>query len=501
MQQLLQKIETLLFKNSAWVFLTLFGFLSYILNEVYQSKSYVAYFQYFITLCTLFSPILIFSVFRNWLKRQLSPILFWGIWVICFLVYPWLIAHFGFTFDHLVSIKSREVDGEFASIFSNFLGSLVLLTELVILSNEIILKRIKSLGWVKKISLEKGILLTLFLLAILLAATNRYTGIANHQTYKIFDTTFLNNIFTFLYLSLQFSLAFLVYYFFYYANHYFLIPNLLRKKGIIFYGFGIAATILIFYPILGLLLSWMPIAQASGATPTLFENINQIMNYGSTPFIVMFLSIPIILVNQWFKQSAEIANLEKEKSTTELNLLKQQINPHFFFNTLNNLYALSITKDSQTPEVILQLSELMRYVIYKGKEETVTLQEEMNYIEDYVQLQKIRLHKKLDYRFEKNIVDPRLRVPPLLFIVLVENAFKHGIENSEEDCYLHLEIESTEEHLIFICKNSFEEKLETEGGIGLQNLKRRLALRFPDQHQFDISEGKNTFQVQLKINL
>ena len=150
----------------------------------------------------------------------------------------------------------------------------------------------------------------------------------------------------------------------------------------------------------------------------------------------MLATTPIILTVQWFKQSNEIADLEREKSATELNLLKQQINPDIFINTLNNLYALSLTKDEKTPEVILQLSELMRYVIKRGKEEVVPILEEIKYIEDYVWLQNIRLHKKLDFSFEKNIDDLSLKIPPLLFINLVENAFKHGIEPAEEDLSL-----------------------------------------------------------------
>jgi LytS/YehU family sensor histidine kinase len=228
----------------------------------------------------------------------------------------------------------------------------------------------------------------------------------------------------------------------------------------------------------------------------IFEDINFWI-----PFLGMLASIPFILAVEWFKQRSEIDSLEKEKSATELSLLKQQINPHFFFNTLNNLYALSIKKDEATPEVILQLSELMRYVIYKGKEESVKLEEEVKYIEDYVRLQQIRLHKKLDYQFDKTIDDPTLKVPPLLFILLVENAFKHGVEPAEEDCYLKIKLESNEKSLVFTCENSVEENEEEEAGIGLQNLKRRLELRFPNRHDLSITERVNSFLVELKLDL
>ena len=498
MKILLQTIEHFLTQHTVWIPLTIMGFVSYILNEIYQAHSFTAYFYYFITLCLLYSPILIFNIFRKKLQTKYPFYVFASFWGICFLVYPILIPYFEFSFDKFPLPITRSLDG-FEIEFLRAVSGGLILTEIIILSNDYILQKIKNSTWIKKINLEKGILITLFLLAIILAATNNFTKFADPSVYQISDSNLLNNTFAFFYLTAQYSLTFLAYYFFYYINHYFLIPRILKIKGVIYYGFGVAATILIFYPILGLLLSWMPIAQLSEAYATLFDRINQIMNYGSIPFLVMFLSVPIILVNQWFQQNSEIAILEKEKSDTELNFLKQQINPHFFFNTLNNLYALSITKDPQTPEVIMKLSELMRYVIYKGKEDSVALKEEIQYIEDYIQLQQIRLHKKLDFRFEKNISNPNLKIPPLLFIVLVENAFKHGIENAEEDCFLHMYIKSGDDHLSFICKNSFEEKIEGGNGIGLDNLKRRLELRFPNQYQFKIKESKSIFEVELKI--
>lgn len=501
MKKLFEKIEQFFLHQTVWMFLAMIGFASYILNEMFLGGSFQAYFSYFISIIFLLFPILIFSSFRNWLKRNFTTIPFWIIWTICFIIYPITIFSFNISISDFPIIINRELSGKFDLEFSKFIATLLLLTEVAIISNDYIIEKLHPANWLKKTSLEKGILNSLFILAILLAATNITTHAVNPEPYQISDSFLTNYIFSTFYLTLQFSLVFMTYYFFYYVNHYFLIPKLLKQKGIIYYGFGVAVIILLFYPPLGFLVSWMPIAQGPGEHPTTFQNVNQIMNYGAIPFLVMFLSVPIILINQWFQQNAEISNLEKEKSETELNFLKQQINPHFFFNTLNNLYALSITKDEQTPEVILQLSELMRYVIYKGKEESVQLEEEVKYIEDYIQLQQIRLHKKLDYKFEKNISNPELQIPPLLFIVLVENAFKHGIEPAEKECLLHLNLISDEHGLVFICKNSLEEKPVGEKGIGLKNLKRRLALRFPNHHNLEIKETEKTFETTLKISL
>ena len=219
----------------------------------------------------------------------------------------------------------------------------------------------------------------------------------------------------------------------------------------------------------------------------------------SSAAIIRCLSVPLIVAVQWFEQNNQIASLQKEKSETELNLLKQQINPHFFFNILNNLYALSITKDKRTPEVILQLSELMRYVIYKGKEEVVPIAEEIKYIEDYIDLQQIRLHKQLDVQFEKSLSDEQQLIPPLLFIIFVENAFKHGIEPAEAACFLHLSLHSDEKELVFECVNSIEHQLNQPKGIGLENLKRRLDLHFTNRYELNISETPKQFKAFLKI--
>ena len=235
-------------------------------------------------------------------------------------------------------------------------------------------------------------------------------------------------------------------------------------------------------------------------TPSENQHIFAIEN-GGFAIGVIALSIPVILVIQWFNQNSEINVLEREKAQTELNLLKQQINPHFFFNTLNNLYALSLAKSDATPEVVLQLSELMRYVIYKGKNNRVAISEEVKYLEDYIQLQQIRLNKTLDLSFEKKISNQNLMIPPLLLIILIENAFKHGIEPAENASFLHIELTSDQQFIIFECVNSYEPVLESSEGIGLSNLKRRLELTYPNQYQLDIDQTKDTFKARLKIEI
>jgi LytS/YehU family sensor histidine kinase len=149
---------------------------------------------------------------------------------------------------------------------------------------------------------------------------------------------------------------------------------------------------------------------------------------------------------------------------------------------------MSLTNEAKTPDTILQLAELMRYVIYRCKEETVTVAEEIRYLRDYLELQSIRIHRQLDFQFREEVADSSLRLPPLLLIILVENAFKHGIEPAEGDCFLHLHFSATEKEIRFRCHNSCppEQDNPPTTGMGLSNLRRRLELRFADRHQLSV---------------
>ena len=234
-----------------------------------------------------------------------------------------------------------------------------------------------------------------------------------------------------------------------------------------------------------------------GLVPYIYDDLNF-----SLPILVLLASFPLIVIIDWYKQANALSELEKENVKTELGLLRQQINPHFFFNTLNNLYSMSLTNEKETPDTILQLSELMRYVIYKGKEDTVRLSDEVQYIRDYIDLQMIRVHKKVDFKFDVAIENENYEVPPLLFIILVENAFKHGIEISGVESTLYISLIQEKEHLTFECINSKPVLEEVHvHGIGLANLKKRLQLLYPEKHELSLDDQETVYKAKLKITL
>ena len=217
-------------------------------------------------------------------------------------------------------------------------------------------------------------------------------------------------------------------------------------------------------------------------------------------FFIFFLPIPILFLIWIFEQWKWVQNLKAEKSKTELSLLKSQINPHFFFNTLNNLYALTIKNSKQAPEVILKLSDMMRYTIYEGEKETVKLGDEIEYLNNYIELHKIRYKKTVEITFKHNI-DTSLTVAPLLFIILLENAFKHGIETLTENAFIHIHLYEDTDFIYFKIENNFDPKEISEvKGIGLTNLKRRLALIYPKKHELDSFQENNNYKVTLKIS-
>jgi len=218
------------------------------------------------------------------------------------------------------------------------------------------------------------------------------------------------------------------------------------------------------------------------------------------PFYIFFLPIPILFFIWVFEQWKWLQNLKAEKSKAELLLLRTQINPHFFFNTLNNLYALTVKNSKQAPDVILKLSDMMRYTIYEGEKDTVKIGDEIDYLNNYIELHKIRYKKSVEIIFNHEI-DTSLPVTPLLFIILLENAFKHGIETLTENAFIHINLYEDKDAINFIIENNFDQKeVQTTNGIGLQNLKRRLSLLYNQKHELVVSITNKIYKTTLKIS-
>jgi len=223
---------------------------------------------------------------------------------------------------------------------------------------------------------------------------------------------------------------------------------------------------------------------------------------GFVEFLFLYFITVCIAVFHWlFVNVKFILNLKNEKTKTELAHLQSQVNPHFFFNMLNNLYGLVDKDNKKAKELILKLSDMMRYSIYEGQKEYVTIQQEVDFIKNYIELHRMRYHKKIMINFDMAIADENLKIMPLLFIILIENAFKHGIEVLRNNAFVTIAINATEQHLTLKVENNFDVEETGEKGIGLENVKRRLVLAYPKKHELTHMIRNNVYVAKLTLNL
>ena len=215
-------------------------------------------------------------------------------------------------------------------------------------------------------------------------------------------------------------------------------------------------------------------------------------------YFVLLLALLIDVLVNHLRSTVQLKN---EQTQAELLHLRSQLSPHFFFNTLNNLYALTLKNSKQAPAVILKLSEMMRYTIYEGEKQRVRIKDEIAYLENYIELHKIRYKDPVLFEF-KHSIDTTLTIAPLLFINLLENAFKHGVESLTEKAFVNINLTNDAEFIYFSIENNFDEKADdTPKGIGLINLKRRLSLLYPKTHALAFSKDKNLYTATLKVSI
>lgn len=222
---------------------------------------------------------------------------------------------------------------------------------------------------------------------------------------------------------------------------------------------------------------------------------------------MLFLSFPIGISIAVEFLSFKVKNLQREKEllreklTTELTLLSNRLNPHFLFNTLNNIYSLSRKKSELTSEAILKLSELLSFMLYESGKGRITLKQEIAFINDYIGLERLRYGSRLNFTFDLSVDDVHQLISPLLLLPVLENAFKHGSAQSLQDSSITVRLQVSNGVLDFHSTNSFDYQLNYNSeGIGLKSLKRKLELLYTE-HRIDIQQEENLFHVHIHINL
>lgn len=237
-------------------------------------------------------------------------------------------------------------------------------------------------------------------------------------------------------------------------------------------------------------------------TPPLTKTI--LLIYLSVYFIV-FVVISISLIIHNFKSASKNEELKNKFLSTqlqlkeqELNFLKMQIHPHFLFNSLNTIYGYALQNKNEAPEMILKLSNLLDYILYQVKKPKVLLQNEINHLKDYVDLEKMRFHDKLIVTFEDKSELNTTEIAPMLLIPFVENSFKHGtIINGKLS--VNISITLHEDNLVFSVENSANDNTSTTNGIGLKNIKKRLHLLYPNAHNLKIDNTNSLFKTELTL--
>ena len=289
-----------------------------------------------------------------------------------------------------------------------------------------------------------------------------------------------------------------------YVNLISLFPNYLKQGKYWQYLLLLAGLALMVTPI-KLVVKYLLFAKTGGMEEDILNNMNL---YFFSTFLVAGLSTVGKIMVDWITENRKRVTVENESMQSELRFLKSQINPHFLFNTLNSLYALTLKKDDKAPDIVIKLSEMMRYMLYECNEPRVPLRKEINYLQNYLDLERLRQRKGIDISLEVSGRVSDQMVAPLLLIPFLENSFKHGVNANIKDGFVRAELRVEERSLHFKLENSKGSVMPSQvhagrpsGGIGLVNVRRRLQLLYPEAHDLSVRETPSTYAVLLDLDL
>lgn len=237
-------------------------------------------------------------------------------------------------------------------------------------------------------------------------------------------------------------------------------------------------------------------------------NIGKILKFTTKIYPVVILAMVIKWFKFWYQEQKSNQQLTQEKLQSELNFLKGQVHPHFLFNTLNNLYALTLKQSDEAPAVVLKLSDLLDYMLYECNADQVPLQKEIKLVQDYISLEQMRYGKRLQVSFNTQGELSGQMIAPLIILPFVENSFKHGVSEELDQSWISIDLnlKTSDDQLILKVENSKsqngeqKDRFKYKEGIGLKNVRRRLSLIYPDKHDLSIHDSEESFLVVLKID-
>jgi sensor histidine kinase YesM len=294
-----------------------------------------------------------------------------------------------------------------------------------------------------------------------------------------------------------------------YFTLYFLMPRFLFKERYIEFGIYLVCVILIFSALhwFNFILVQDPIFWPHDDYKPYFLNFGKILKNTTKVYPVLVLAIVIKWFKYWYREQKSNQLLIEEKLKAELNFLKAQVHPHFLFNTLNNLYALTLKQSKDAPEVVLKLSDLLNYMLYECAADEVMIEKEVKLLKDYIALEQIRYGDRLNISFNILGKASGKRVAPLMLLPFVENSFKHGVSEEMDEAWVSIDLELKEEKLTLKVENSKskhddrDDQFNYKQGIGLKNVKRRLELLYPERHELEMHDSADSYLIVLKLDL
>ncbi|HAS46266.1 MAG TPA: hypothetical protein DCS93_37645 [Microscillaceae bacterium] len=297
-----------------------------------------------------------------------------------------------------------------------------------------------------------------------------------------------------------------------YINLYILMPYLLKKKKNLLYGLSFLLNLAICGVIQTEVVRQMMRSGIYDQSEYVLYSAHKTSSIVFTIFTVVAYATIIKVLKEAYQNQQVNQQINQERLENELKFLKSQINPHFLFNALNNLYSLILMQSNKAKDVVLKLSDLLSYMLYETNQQLVSLAKDVEYLQGFIELEKLRFGDELtvETHFEGDLTHTYL--PPMLLITLVENAFKHSIGDEDTLVHIRISLNCTHQQLVFEVENSLppapahqaEDNLadgSKKRGIGLRNVQRRLELLYPHKHTLEIHPTKNTYLVKMSVDL
>jgi len=291
---------------------------------------------------------------------------------------------------------------------------------------------------------------------------------------------------------------------------YYQIPKLIYKKKYLAFLLSFAVSMYITSAIARYFKIYVyePVLGLAGPQESILEILTQqapIMNrYSLWVYLFAIFTAIVKLIKERFEARQELEFLQNEKANAELGFLKAQLHPHFLFNTLNNLYTLTLIKSPEAPDMIQKLADMLDYTLYQERDKEIPIQKEVELIQNYIDLELLRYGDRLDLQFHKVIKDSNQSIAPLVLLSMVENAFKHGASGDHERPKIYIDLMVDDKEIYFSVFNTKPDTILSDEkgykkGIGVNNVKRQLALLYPNQHILKINEKKESYEIELSV--